>query len=412
MTASAEPTIVVGAGPYGLAASAHLRAAGIETHHFGTPMEFWDCQMPVGMCLRSSWDASHISDPGQYLTLDRFEGVRGVRFSRPLPLHDFIDYGRWFQRQVAPNLDNRRVEQIEWAKDGFRVRLRDGDEIAAARVVIAAGISPFAYRPRGFAHLSTDVAPHSSAIRNVDEFANRRVLVVGGGQSALETAALLGEAGADVEIIVRRPAIRWLNRSGWVHNHLGPTRPLLYPPTDVGPPGLNQLVARPDLFRRIPRQWQQILAYRAIRPAVSDWLRPRLKGIQITTGRSVTAAEKTGNGAILQLNDGTTRHADTVVLATGYQVNVSRYAFLARQLVDSLQLRNGYPVLAEGFESSVSGLHFLGAPAADSYGPLMRFVSGTSFAARRLTRYVIGRSGTRQLESASAQSLGQLATGI
>jgi hypothetical protein len=54
----------------------------------------------------------------------------------------------------------------------------------------------------------------------------------------------------------------------------------------------------------------------------------------------------------------------------------------------ALDLVNGYPVLDRGFQSSVSGLHFVGAPAAWSFGPLMRFVAGTGFAARALTRGV------------------------
>jgi hypothetical protein len=44
----------------------------------------------------------------------------------------------------------------------------------------------------------------------------------------------------------------------------------------------------------------------------------------------------------------------------------------------------GYPILGRGFESSIPGLHFLGAPAAWSFGPTMRFVSGSWYAARQL----------------------------
>jgi cation diffusion facilitator CzcD-associated flavoprotein CzcO len=40
---------VIGAGPYGLAAAAHLRAANVSTHVFGEPMGFWRRNMPKGM---------------------------------------------------------------------------------------------------------------------------------------------------------------------------------------------------------------------------------------------------------------------------------------------------------------------------------------------------------------------------
>src|SRR5204862_2101609 len=55
--------VVVGAGPYGLSAAAHLRAGGLQTLVFGEPMSFWRRHMPGGMLLRSSPTASSIADP-------------------------------------------------------------------------------------------------------------------------------------------------------------------------------------------------------------------------------------------------------------------------------------------------------------------------------------------------------------
>src|SRR6185503_3542472 len=107
-----------------------------------------------------------------------------------------------------------------------------------------------------FYGLPPALASHSSEHRDLSRFTGQRVIVVGGGQSALETAALLHEAGADVEVVVRAPEIRWLG-SGSVISSVpnplrDPIRHLLYPPTDVGPLGLNWIVATPDLFRRLP----------------------------------------------------------------------------------------------------------------------------------------------------------------
>jgi thioredoxin reductase len=361
-------------------------------------MEFWDRQMPVGMRLRSSWDASHIADPAGELTLNHFEEVRGTSIARPIPIADFLAYARWFQRQVAPDLDERRVLAITRASDGFRLQIDDGEEISTPRVVVAAGIGSFARRPPVFDRVAPSLAPHSSEIHDLEPFAGRRVAVVGGGQSALETGALAKEAGAEVEVIVRRPRVRWLNRSGVIYRNLGPLRKLLYPPTDVGPPLLNQLVARPDLFRQVPERFQPTLAYRAIRPAVSDWLRPRLRDVRLTTGQWVVAVEPKGEQLILRLSDGSDRTVDCAVVATGYQVDVACYAFLGADLLGSIKVASGYPVLSRGFESSVPGLHILGAPAAHSFGPLMRFVSGTGYTGRMLARYIGGYSQSRPTE--------------
>ena len=136
---------------------------------------------------------------------------------------------------------------------------------------------------------------------------------------------------------------------------------------------------------------QRRIASRCIRPAGSSWLRPRLAGVVLTLGRTVVSATGMGDCVRLALDDGTQRWVDHVLLATGYRVDVTRYGFLAPDLVQKVRCVEGYPDLGAGFESSVPGLHFLGAPAARSFGPLMRFVSGTWYAAPTLTRSIATR---------------------
>ncbi len=386
---------IVGAGPYGLAAAAHLRSANVDLRVFGKAMEFWH-QMPAGMLLRSYWEGSHISDPHGDLTLDRYQRARGVQLPRPVRRDDFVDYGRWFQRKALPDLDGRRVARIEAASKGYLVTLEDGQSVLAQRVVIATGIASFARRPHQFSTVPPERASHSSEHRDFSRFAGQRVVVVGGGQSALESAALLHEAGAAVEVVVRAPGVHWLRYGtrlhAWLHNRANPLRRILYPPSDVGPPGLNWIVDTPDLFRRLPSAVHSRIARRAIRPAGAGWLRPRMNGVKITTGRVIISASPVGQQVRLKLDDGTERCVDHILLATGYQVDISRCAFLAPDLVRSLRLVDGYPELTAGFEASLPGLHFLGASAAGTFGPLMRFVAGTKYAASALTRCILGQA--------------------
>jgi len=386
--------VVIGAGPYGLAAAAHLRASEREITVFGKPMEFWEQQMPAGMFLRSAWYACDISDPWGNFTLGDFKARDRQEFSAPVPLNSFVRYGHWFQRHQVPDVDRRKVTQIE--KNGsFRLSLEDGETLHAKRVVIAAGISSFAHRPHEFNNLPGRLASHSSEHRDLGRFRGQRVLVVGGGQSAFESAALLKENGAEVELVMRAPEVRWLHGSVTFRTALGAMRRLLYPPTDVGPPGLNQLIARPHVFRLLPRALQTKWAYRAIRPAAAAWLRDRMDGVRVTTGRRVTQAVACGDMARVNLDDGTRRDVDHVILATGFRVDVSRYDFLGPQLLRSLKIDQGYPRLTLGLESSIEGLHFMGAPAARSFGPLVRFVSGTGYSARALTVAILRSSRSR-----------------
>jgi cation diffusion facilitator CzcD-associated flavoprotein CzcO len=374
---------IIGAGPYGMAAASHLRGlSDLEVRVFGEPMTFWR-GMPRGMLLRSAWDACHIGFPEGNLTLDSYKAEARADFGKPVPLDAFIDYGCWFQRRAVPDLDSRRVTMVESAPGGFRVSTEDGDTTRAKRVVVAAGIEAFPARPPVFDTLPRDLVSHSLDHDDLSRFAGRRIVVVGGGQSALESAALLHESGAEVEVIARKENIIWLH-GGTVQRRLGRFKPLFYAQTDVGPAGLSRLVAVPELFCRLPRPAQEKLAYRAIRPAGARWLVDRLASVPITTARNVEHASPAHNRVRLVLDDGSQRSADHVILGTGYRIDVARYDFLAPQVARRIDCVGGYPVLRKGLESSVPGLHFLGAPAAYSFGPIMRFVSGSWYAAENL----------------------------
>ncbi|HVB57969.1 MAG TPA: NAD(P)-binding domain-containing protein [Candidatus Acidoferrales bacterium] len=395
MTTTIDITIL-GAGPYGLAAAAHLQIIkGLELRVFGEPMSFWENNMPAGMFLRSNWTATQIADPNFSWTLEAYQAASGDQFSQPVPVESFVRYGRWYQRHAMPELDRRKIVRIESDPKGFRTTLADGDVAISRRVVIAAGIEAFAWRPPEFADLPPELASHTAEHSNLQRFAGKYVLVIGGGQSALESAALLNEAGATVEVIARMQKIHWLQ--GWtsktLHHRLGQfTNRLLYAPTDVGPAGISQLMARPNLLRCLPRNLQDKLRKRSVRPAGARWLVQRLRNVPIHLGRYVTAVGLSGDQVKLSLDDRTERTADHVLLGTGYRVDVSKYEFLSPGLVSSLSRFNGYPRLKQGLETSIPGLHILGAPAAWSFGPLMQFVSGTRYASRALMS-AIARNG-------------------
>lgn len=378
---------IVGAGPYGLAAATHLRCLkGLSVSIFGEPMRFWRTAMPAGMLLRSAWSASHIADPHTSLTLDAYKVSSGNHLAAPISLERFIDYGLWYQRAALSDIDPRSVSSIEPRLGKFQLTLEDGSDFLASRVIIAGGISAFAVRPVAFDHIPPTLATHTSESQDLARFANKRVIVIGGGQSALESAALLHEMGAEVEVLIRRTHVHWL---GWKDRlrPFGPAFKVLFSPTDVGPAGISRLVAAPEWLRKFPPTVRTRLRALSTRPAGAGWLRQRLIGVPISTRTAVTSASQVNGHIRLTLSDNTTRLADHVILGTGYRVNVARYRFLSPSILQQLQIVDGFPILGPSLESSVPGLYFLGAPAAWSYGPLMCFVSGTKYAADTLIRH-------------------------
>jgi hypothetical protein len=346
--------------------------------------------------LRSRRRSSSIADPRRELAIADYERAEGQALRSPsLTREQFIDYGRWFARQIVPGIDTRRVSAV--ARDGtaFRLRLEDGEELAASRVIVAAGLVPFRYCPEPLASLPASAVSHAYDHDELGGFSGLRVAVIGSGQSALECAALLHERGAAVEVLARNAAVHWLDDDTLpvvpaVGRAWRPTVPL--PPTDVGGRFSGWAAATPDVFRRLPARMQPDVAFQCIRPAGSGWLRGRLSEVPISCGVVISDAREHDGQVTLTLTDGSSRTVDHVLLGTGYRVDVRRYPFLERELAASIAVADGgYPVLGPGLESSVPGLHFMGAAAAHSFGPIMRFVVGSWYSAPAVARRAAGR---------------------
>lgn len=385
---------IIGAGPYGLAAAAHLRAVDVSVRVFGEAMSFWRRNMPIGMKLRSPWIATHIAEPRGRYRLDDYFGEMGLARPELLPVENFIDYGTWFKDRVAPDLDTRTVVRVAPRDGGFRLVLEDGENIFASRVVMATGLLHHEHRPAEFDGLPRSLVSHSCEHTDSAQFRGRRVAVIGRGQSACESAALLHEAGADVEIICRGrlvwnadPGNRSTLRNG-VRALLGKA---LIPPSQVGPFPYNWLVEAPAFIHHLPAAARDRLNEHCLHPTAILWLRPRLQDIPRLEGTRIVAARRDGDRIALTL-DGGSRCVDHVLLATGYRMSVDKMQILDPQLRSRIVRHGDSPVLSAGFESSVAGLHFIGAAAVSSFGPLLRFIAGAGFAARRVARALGNRS--------------------
>lgn len=388
MTADLE-VAVIGAGPYGLSSTVHLRRAGVAVQLFGDPMTFWQ-HMPKGMKLRSNMSATNLVEPVGPLSLKSYMAEIGDHQEWPVPLRRFIDYGLWVQRTAVPDVDTRTVTGLTRAGENFRLELGDGTSATARRVVVAAGIERFKHVPAGFGHLPGERISHTGDHCDLSTFAGRRIAVVGGGQSAFENATLMHERGAEhVEVLVRSDDVIWL-RSYSPKTLMGPLGPYAYAPTDVGPLWYSRLVATPALFRRMPRETQRKVAYRSIRPACSYFVKVRLDAIKVRLGVRITGTQLTADGIQLRLSDGTSGEFDHLMFGTGYRVDVAAYPFLDADILSSLRRTEGYPILRRGLESSVPRLHFVGAPASWSFGPILRFVSGSWYAGRSVARAASG----------------------
>jgi thioredoxin reductase len=386
---SSDKILIIGAGPYGLSLSAHLHGRRIDHRIVGRTVDSWRAHMPKGMNLKSEPYGSYFSAPSAGHDLSAYCRSHGLHYQErlgPLPLERFLGYADWFAEQLVPDISDVTVTEIAATSNGFRVAFEDADPVIAQRVVVATGVRPFARIPAELQGLPADMLSHTSDHSDLEKFRGRRVAVIGAGQSAIETAALLHEAGADPQLVVRGAAVHFIDPNPESISTLGR---LKRPVTKLCEGWHCAFWNTPFAFRRLPEDMRIAKARSVLGPNGSWWLKDRVDGVVDTlVDHRVKGAVAAGSGVQLLL-DGPKRSTidvDHVIAGTGYRVEMARLPILAADIKSRLRTTDGYPVLNRSCESSIPGLYFVGAPAAGSLGPSMRFIAGTHNVAAQVAR--------------------------
>lgn len=341
--------LVIGAGPYGLAAAKAVADAGRSVRVLGKPMGFWRDHMPAGMFLRSGpgW---HM-DPAGELTFEAFCAAP----PDPIPLELFLDYGAWFLAQSGLDVRDEHVTAL--SRDGhFTATLQSGETVSAQAVVAAPGVAPFAHLPEW-----APDGPHTCDFVDCSGFAGARVLIVGGRQSAYEWAALASDHGAErIDVVHRHPPPRF--------------EPVSWRFVD---PLVEQTLAVPGWWRNLPAAERRAITRRfweVGRLTLEPWLVPRLQRVHVHAGISEIDPARYG--------------ADRVVFATGYRAELARVRYL-KPLFSQIAVKDGFPVLDEVMQTTVAGLYLPGFTAIESFGPFFGFVKGAPAAATLVARGIV-----------------------
>lgn len=369
-------TLIVGAGPFGLGLAAYLQQRGQDYCIVGKPLEFWEKHMPPGMLLRSN--ANWYLDPDHHWTIERFfaeqppTGQRPESTDQPISLEDYIRYMRWFVQRAGLPVRPHYVRHLTQHGTGFRAELDNGELIDAQNGVLATGFQHFAARPGSL----TDRIPderyrHTCDAVLMEAYRGRRVLLIGGRQSAFESAALLREAGvAQVHLSYRHdtPAFAAADWS-WVETIVA------------------NIATNPGWFRELPAAEQEAYRYRLGaegRLKVEPWLERRVGYPNVTLHPRTELVSATGQpdrAMHIVLTNGDEFAVDDILLAMGYRVDMVCLPFLSAPLLGALRLENGFPVLDRQFQSSVPGLYVSSFAAGQSFGPFFGFTVAVRTAA-------------------------------
>jgi thioredoxin reductase (NADPH) len=184
VTQSLYDLVIVGAGPAGLAAAVYGASEGLRTLLF-------DRMGPGGQAGSSSRIENYLGFPA---------GVSGSELTRRA-----VTQAR---RLGAEFLAPLEVTDIQFESGYKRIRLADGRDVVAQALVIATGVTYREHDAEGIGDYSGAGVYYGTAATEAQAVQGGRVLVVGGGNSAGQSALYLARYAKDVYLIVRRSGLR------------------------------------------------------------------------------------------------------------------------------------------------------------------------------------------------------------
>lgn len=196
--------VVIGAGQAGLSSAYFLRRAGFEP---GTGYVVLDGDRAPGGAWQHRWPSLRME------TVNGIFDLPGMVFEPPSPREQasvavpryFAEFEQRFQLAVHRPAT---VQAVRYGP-GDRLLVETGTETWAARAVINATgtwTKPFwPYYPGRETFLGRQL--HAATYPGPGEFAGKRVIVVGGGITAIQLLSELADAGASTTWVTRRPPV-------------------------------------------------------------------------------------------------------------------------------------------------------------------------------------------------------------
>lgn len=276
------------------------------------------------------------------------------------------------------------VAKLRWDKGAgrfpFRLISENSEGFRSRCVVLAIGVDDCAYVPAEFVQWQ---GQYPNEILHASEFnvgcqgrqdSEESFVIVGGGLTAGTLAKSLSERGHRVTLIARKQL---------------QTKQFDFPPMWLGPKALSEFASETDFQRRY-KMIQQDRGEGSITPDVMEALMEasNIKIYPETRIQNIVSARKENpaEGLNVKTNRGDIMNVSRVILATGYQFNLRRYAFLSELITQhQIPLVCGLPRLDTNLQlHPVQNLFGTGTIAQLQVGPASGNIAGANLAYERL----------------------------
>jgi lysine/ornithine N-monooxygenase len=369
--------LIVGAGPYGISLSYDLYTNRIPFIIVGHPFSLWHEHTIRSMTLRSDINSSQVFDRQNrfslrgYLTRTYDSETAEALISRRIPVEVFRGYAQWILAELPYRPIERKVVRLRQTSEAgsacFLAELDDGTEISADKVVLASGIENHRVLPQCLQALPDHLVLHSWQVGEFESFSGKRLLVVGGGQSAAEVLACLSE----------RNQLTWIHRSRLI---------FFAEPINLPRPLFAAVLRLSSAYYFLPPRLRRLLGALFVASTITPELKPKVlnKAIKRIQG-DVSGLKLCLNGSGLYspvLN----ASYDFVIACTGYRYSLGSIGYLEPSLMDRIHVvADGIPKLGYDFSTSVANLYMIGGIAEPTHGPAQRFMMGSKAATLRVS---------------------------
>jgi dimethylaniline monooxygenase (N-oxide forming) len=197
--------VIIGAGPGGIVATKELLEKGIDN------VVCLEQSHQLGGTFANSYDSLTLTSSATFSMFSDFLNKPGEGHNFWSRTEAVAYWTRYAEHcQVLPKIQfNKRVKSIVDDGEGWHIALDDGMILWSERIVVATGNNNFENYPAWKEALTDVEYLHSKHYRNAEAFRGKRVLVVGGGESASDMALELSRVAESCWISLRDSA-------GWV----------------------------------------------------------------------------------------------------------------------------------------------------------------------------------------------------
>lgn len=366
--------LIIGTGPYGISIANALHKKNIPFAIAGKMFSLWYDHTLDSMSIRSDWHSSEIYSPDDRYSVKDFiyknypESEANKIMSHKLPIDVFRKYLKYIEKDIPYSIQPYNVVKLNKTNTGFIAELENGEKIESETVIIATGVEAHKYLPQSLQNLNSASLIHTWKVHDYANWKNKKVLVIGAGQSAGECIVHLYDNNE----------ITWLTRK----------EPIFFSePLNLPTPIFKFTLHVSPYFYFMP-----------------NWMRKKFGKIFVITTITPDLKEKTMSDRVKRVYEDVdniglemrgekiyskklNQEFDGVVASTGYKININNLKFVDATLLNSIKASENFPLLNFDFETSVKNLFIVGALSEPHYGPAQKFIMGTRHAAVRISKW-------------------------